>query len=267
MRRETAAATLLQKVWRRRQARCRFRQQGPITCCIELANNDTELYTLEPVTAIPLPFRFTYQDGKGHFWAFDIRTLREYMAKGARIKNPYTCEEFTEAALTLLHARVTYLLQKHWVLTHTPETDLTPDQRWQQHVLDVFLKIEELGYLVNSDWFMDLSVLEHREFYKTFYMLWHYHLQITQKDRDKILPGWRRADRNPFLMRPDEIVRLTVGKPQKWWRKRNLHVIQTFVTASAEKECRSLGALYSLMSLVAVSEDAAEAYPWLVSAG
>jgi hypothetical protein len=265
-RRQTTAAILLQKIWRHRQARRRFSQQGPIACCIELANNETELYTLEPVTAIPLPYRFTYCDQKGHFWAFDIRTLREYMAKGARVKNPYTCDEFPETTMQALNKRVKYLLEKKWALSHVTEDALTPDQLWRQHVLDVFLTIEGLGYLVNCEWFLELSVLDHREFYKFFYNLWHYRLQITQAERDKILPGWRRADRNPFTMRPDEIQILTVGKPQKWWRKRNLHVIQVFVTAAAEKERRSLGALYSLMSLVAVSEAAAEAFPWLVAA-
>jgi hypothetical protein len=49
----------------------------------------------------------------------------------------------------------------------------------------------------------------------------------------------------------------------RWWQKHNLGLIQSFIEKSTDKTKNSLGALYVIMGLVHVSEEAAEAYPWI----
>jgi hypothetical protein len=50
----------------------------------------------------------------------------------------------------------------------------------------------------------------------------------------------------------------------RWWQKHNLWLIQTFIEKSQDKGKNSLGAVYIMMGLVYVSDEAAEAYPWIV---
>jgi hypothetical protein len=40
----------------------RFLKQGPASNCVELAHNDTEVYTIESVSKIPLLYFFSYAD-------------------------------------------------------------------------------------------------------------------------------------------------------------------------------------------------------------
>jgi hypothetical protein len=262
---EKTAALKIQKRWRRFIGRARFRRQGPIANCIELANNDTELMTLESVTEIPPIYRFTYWDTK-HFWGFDLRTLQVYAGKGVALTNPYTREPLPEKTNALLRKRIKFLISRACPITHTSTDVLTADQVWNNHVLDIFLKIEELGYLVNCDWFHNLTPQTHKAFYRRLFILWTRSLNLSQKQRDTVIPGHRFKEFNPFLHTPEEAELIKMAKPLKWWRKKNLAVINLFVTRAAEKENRSLGALYCLMTFVTISSEAAGAFPWLVGA-
>ena len=42
------------------------------------------------------------------------------------------------------------------------EANLTSNQMWNQNVLNIFSKMEESGYIVNPDWFLE------NEWFKTF---------------------------------------------------------------------------------------------------
>jgi len=260
---EKAAAIIIQKRWRRFIGLVRFRRQGPIANCMDLANNDSELMTLESVTEIPPIYRFTYRDDQGLFWAFDLRTLHAYTGKGVAIQNPYTREGFPEKTTQLLRTRMKYLISRGIPIIHTSTDVLTAEQVWNNHVLDIFLKIEELGYLVNCDWFHDLTVLTHRAFYRKLFNLWMRSLNLSQKQRDAVIPGHRFKENNPFIHTPEEADLMKIAKPLKWWRKKTLSIINLFVTRAVEKENRSLGALYCLMAFVSISPDAASAFPWL----
>jgi len=261
---EKVAALKIQKRWRRFIGRTRFRRQGPIANCMDLANNETEIMTLESVTEIPPIYRFTYRDENSLFWGFDLRTLHAYTGKGVVIKNPYTCEAFPERTNQLLRTRIKFLISRSCPITYMTTDILTTDQVWNNHVLDIFLKIEELGYLVNCDWFHDMTVFKHRAFYKKLYILWYRSLNLTQKQRDAIIPGHRFKESNPFVHTPEEADLVKMAKPLKWWRKKTLSTINLFVSKATEKENRSLGALYCLMAFVSISSHAGEAFPWLV---
>jgi hypothetical protein len=57
----------------------------------------------------------------------------------------------------------------------------------------------------------------------------------------------------------------TPTKSHAWWQKNTLSLIDTFISKGSSKEDKKMGAMYSLMSLVAVSSAAAEALPWLAA--
>ena len=220
-----------------------------------LASNDTDIYTLDPVTTIPATYRFSYSDGQ-RVWMFDSRFLMGLMQYEQQVTNPFTQEEIPATVLTRLQ-RLSECLQKHSLpLLYVSQT-LTSEQRWNQKVLDVFLRIRVHGYGVNVAWFEGMTVETHRQFYCHLYRLWVIELQLTDQDKERIVPGHKRH----FLLHPNRIA--YECHTLKWWMKYTLALMHTLLTASPEKGNQGCGALYILTAFARTLPEVAQVYPWL----
>jgi len=220
-----------------------------------LASNDTDIYTLDPVTAIPPTYRFSYRDGQ-RLWIFDSRFLMGLMQYEQTLLNPFTQEEIPATVLTRLQ-RLSESLQKHSLpLLYVSQT-LTSEQRWNQKVLDVFLRIRIHGYGVNVLWFETMTLSNHTNFYIRIYELWMRELQLTEQDKERIVPGHKKV----FSLHPNRIS--YECHTLKWWMKHNLAIMHTLLTASPDKGNRGCGALYILTALTRVLPEVAQVYPWL----
>ena len=254
-----AAAGRIQRAWRRAAPRIRWRGQGPAANAPELANNDTELYSFDPLSSIPQAYFFSFADLRKAIWAFDIRTLAHSMGTGFASMNPYTRETLPAQAVACLQARVAWLRARGYQIQHIMTDVLTPEQLWNQRVLDVFLKIEALGYYANADWFHALQEFHLIILYKRLSALWEWRLGLTPLQKEAIVPGHADpGERRLFKIVADD----HFEKPRGWWARQVLSVIEAFVGRAAEAEQRKLGAMYVLMGLVQVSRAAAMALPW-----
>jgi hypothetical protein len=259
---EHAAARRIQAAWRFRSPLLRFRAQGPAVNCLELATNQTELYSLDPLLSIPKLYVFSFADARRAIWVFDIRTLCHGVATGTPQENPYTREAFLPHTSERLHTRLEWLRRRKYQIRHVSTDTLTQVQQWNQRVLDIFLKIEALGYYVSCDWFHELSVEQHIVLYNRLFSLWISRLGLTAQEKNTIVPGHESGPLPGRLFKfPPE---RAPHKERVWWQKHNLSLIETFVTRAENKEHRKLGALYCLMGLVQVSRPAARALPWVV---
>ena len=235
----------------------RRKRHGPAYFTPTIANNDTDIFTLDSVTTIPLAYRFSYCDTKA-VWLFDSRFLMGSMQYEPTPVNPYTQEEIPAAVLTRLQS-LSEWLQKHSLpLLYVSEDTLSPEQRWNQKVLDVFLRIRIHGYGVNVLWFESMTISSHTRFYTRLYDLWITDLQLTDEDKERIVPQYTRT---LFTQHPNRLI--YEYHTLKWWMKHNLGVMHTLLTASPEKGNRGCGALYILTALSHVNADVAQAYPWL----
>ena len=254
---ERSAVTRIQAFWRIQAPYKRFRCQGPAANCLALSMNDTELYTFEPITAIPQHYLLSVADERGCIWTFDIRTIVHSMTKGFPSQNPYTRDVFLERAKQQIHGRIEWLRRRKYHILHINTDVVTAEQVWKHKVLDVFLRIEALGYYVDCAWFHRLSLHDHKLFYAHLFSLWEWKLQLSAAEKERIIP----MDRTDlFRFHPDDIP----TKSQTWWQKNTLSLIDTFISKGCTKEDKKMGAMYSLMGLVKVSSAAAEALPWLV---
>ena len=257
----SSAAKIIRAFWRRAAPLKRFRSQGPAANDISLAINDTELYSLEKTESVPPIYRFSIADETKSIWLFDIRSLSHFLGKGSALKNPYNRTLFSPAAMEKLHARIAWLRKRRYQIIHTSTDILTPEQIWNQRVLDVFLKIEALGYYVNSDWFHSMAMVDHVRFYNGLNHLWSWRVGLTAADRERIVPG-HATGRGLFPFTSQDYLH----KSLRWWQTANLALIDAFVTRSADKEYNKLGTTYALMALVEVSEGAADGLRWVVDA-
>ncbi len=255
------AAVKIQRIWRRSSPLLAWRQQGPAANSLSLGTNDKELYSFEGVEKIPRPYLFSFADERKNIWVFDIRTLVHYMGVGTPSQNPYTREQLSARTMEKVHARIAWLRSRKYQIVHMNTDVLTPEQIWNQKILDSFLKMEALGYYVNSDWFRAMRHYEHTAFYQKMFNLWEWRLGLSNADKERIVPGHMAAGaRRLFKFTPDE----NRDRDKGWWERTNLALIENFIGRAVDKEQQKLGAMYILMGLVQVSRPAAHALPWVV---
>lgn len=245
----------VQKWWRKTLPFILVRNQGPSVHSYELSQNTTEVYSMETLDTIPKSFFFSYSDSNKTIWSFDIRSLSHMLAEGKALENPYTRELFSPKAVQKVRERISYLRKRKYSVLYLHGDNLSQEQEWNQRVLDVFMKLEALGYLAACSWFHALSIRDHFSFYKVMYELWNWRVGLTPDERELIVPSSIKL----FRWAPDAMTEHNL----RWWQKQNLSIIHTLITKSRDKTKNALGAVYTMMGLVHVSEDAAEAYPWI----
>jgi hypothetical protein len=233
---------------------------GPVLFVPEGAHNDKDIFTYDTIFNIPLTYRFSVFDGAYH-WLFDIRFLTQLLQHGSDMKNPFTQESFPMAMFSRLQQRTEQLRFMKKPIVYAEE-ELTPEQLWNQKVLDVFLKMNSLGYGTNVLWFEGLHVRGHEMLYTEMYRLWTILIPLTESDRERIVPGHKSGRVPLFSWHPPEIVGR--GFDIRWWRKQNLKIMSAFVSRSEDKDNQTCGALYVLRALANVHPRCGEAFPWLV---
>jgi hypothetical protein len=106
-----------------------------------------------------------------------------------------------------------------------------------------------------------MSVSAHLTFYKKLFDLWTWRLGLTRAQQEEVVPGHASGAQRVFRIDASD----TLEKSKVWWQKKNIGIIEAFITRAQEKEKQKMGALYVLMALVQVSPPAAQALPWIVN--
>ena len=236
--------------------------RGPAAHYRDFAHNETEVSTMESIKDIPSLYFFSYADKNKNIWAFDLRSLSQIQSTGTALSNPYTREPLDERYMNKFRKLSAWLRLRKYPLLYVNGESLSADQIWNQHVLDVFMKMESLGYLMGCTWFHSMRIQDHKLFYKYAFILWSNRLGLSTAEKEAIVPHHAKADSRLFRSAPDVLQQS--NHTLRWWQKNSLDLIQSLTTRSKDKTKQSLGALYVLMALVQVSEDAAEAYPWIL---
>ena len=259
---ETKACKRIQRFWRLYAPMRIYFMRGPAANYRDFAHNETEVSTMESIKDIPSLYFFSYADKSKNIWAFDLRSLSQIQSTGTPLSNPYTREPLDERYMNKFRKLSAWLRLRKYPLLYVNGETLTADQIWNQHVLDVFMKMESLGYLMGCTWFHSMRIQDHKLFYKYAFILWSNRLGLSSAEKEAIVPHHMKADSRLFRSAPDVLQQS--NHALKWWQKNSLDLIQSFTTRSKDKTKQSLGALYVLMALVQVSEEAAEAYPWIL---
>lgn len=247
--------------WRQRIGRRRFRTQGPAACYSAVAENETDIFSLDPIDTISQLYRWSYADSNKHIWLFDIRSLSMSRGENNIILNPYTRDIIQGSTLTNFHERCSWLRERKYCLVHTADQELTPEQLWHQKVLDVTMKYDVLGYHTCLNWFEELSGPQLNLFYVELWELWFYRLQLSNTIKSQVVPHWNRTETLLFKWQPHEV---RTRLDRKWWQKHMLELLNRFASSAELKEHKTLGALYGMTAFAIVSPRVRQHYPWLV---
>jgi len=257
------AIQAIQHWWRLHVGFLRFLKQGPATNSPSVSENQTDVFTLESIHAIPLMYRWSYADSKKHIWLFDVRSLSMTRAQDSRelLLNPYTREPFSEKYETHFQNRCTWLRARKYCIVHSQDAELTSEQLWHQQILDVTMKYDMLGYHTCIHWFEELNMRQLMVFYIELWELWFYRLHLDSAVKRQVVPNWNSREAPLFKWSPSEIIART---ERRWWQKVVLDLLNRFVSSALLKEHRILGALYGMTGFAIVSPLVREQYPWLV---
>jgi hypothetical protein len=255
------ASEKILRFWKLHGRRRLRRSMGPFTFVPEFAENDSDLLTLEKVETIPLTYRFSYNDSK-NVWIFDIRFFVQLIQHGSELKNPFNQLPLTQTTTNNLQKRIEILRAREQPIIYVEEGELTPEQIWNQKVLDVFLKMNSLGFPVNLAWFDMMTVLTHERFYTQLYNIWNYHFHLSDILKETMVPG-HSVGRAPLFRWTPEVI---TARPHelKWWRKQSLTIMNAFLNRGQDPVTQSTNVLTILTALANCHRHVAEAFPWLM---
>ena len=226
------------------------RRQGFASNDSTLANNNTELASMEPLDTIFKPYRFSFLEN-GHLWLFDVRSL---IAERNRIEsvfhNPYTSLPIAASTLLRLRAQIEWLRQRHYMIDAA-----VPESQDQQKIVELCITIDSYGYWTNVNWFKFPSIAVIHRFIDTLDELWMQRLGQTNAQRFTIFPGWDSTEGNLVpLIRTNHLPNAM---------NQLCTFLLVFLKAAAIREDRVLAGVYVLMALTHVNAGARQAFPWL----
>jgi hypothetical protein len=255
-------AILIQKWWRFHGKLRAYRRQGPARWNTAVATNTTDFYSMENISSISGEALFSYYNKKDKMiYAFDIKSLTSLLEKTnvddkSPPQNPYNRQEIEEDIIKKINTYVRWCRRNGVDTRWTPIEPQTPDQLFQIKVTDLFQKIDELNYYTNPEWFIKMSIDNHRCFYVELHDIWNHRAELSQSVRLEIIPPPAR----PFKTPVREVVAL---KSIDVLRKLNMDIIRMFISAAVARPDRILGAMYVVTAMTLVSKQCAEMYPWL----
>lgn len=224
--------------------------------------NDDDFYTCD--NKYEIPSEFFYKTGDNY--CFDIRTLYNLFSKnknnGKKIShtNPYTRQPFSVADLQKYKKHLKYILKSknkyNIFFKEEKENELTPQEIYEDKLLNVFQKIDFLGHTTDTSWFNNLSLIQLKKLYFEAEDLWSYRIQMPYSQRCKIVPGGTAFQHQPYIIRSfSENDKITL-------RNLILDEMNIFVSYASDINDRKLGAILMMISLVEVSREAGEAMPY-----
>lgn len=96
------------------------RIRGPAKICRTICNNETDFYTMEPISEIPTSEFFSYKDNNNFVYGFNQQSLMSMFKLSRKLINPYNREEIPIAVLMELFS----LYKKSQILYPTKQPSL-----------------------------------------------------------------------------------------------------------------------------------------------
>ena len=263
------AAIYVQSLVRRNLAISQTRSRGPGLLRRELCVNDTDFYTLDPISDIEYNRFFSYSDSNDVVYGFDLRSLEIMFEKQERRINPYNRASFSEADVVNIKKLIT-LLPEDPEYEELTDAEISKNHMNQMRgktdevrVRELFYYIDHLGNYTESSWFTDLSHARLHRFITYIYEFWKWRANLSHKTRKSICPHF-----NPFIDGLDGRVSLAgisedVLNDTDQLRRVCITVMENFVYTGVDDDFRKIGAMHVLTILTHVSPNARDSIPWL----
>lgn len=258
----------IQKVFRGHMYRKLHILQGPALKNRKLCTNDSDFFTMDEMSDVPLSQFISYKDNDGFVYGFNIVSLHNLILKeGNKASNPYNRSEFNNK----MRENVSSMIKISKILKIPIEIEIKneiidPVKRMELKILELFQTMNSYGNYANSDWFMNMTKNSHIRFARELVDIWNYRALLTNAKKQEICP----PHGTPFLGTPyfTNVVNNGVlnNLSNETIVKYNVQIIENLTKSAIDIDNKMLGTFYVLSALTLVSQPAREAMPWLYEA-
>lgn len=279
-------AILIQSVARRYLVKFSFHLRGPALKNRKLCVNDTDFYTLEPLSEIYHKDFYSYTDKSGFIYGFDLNSIISLL-KHEKYINPYNREPIARTninnifSLVILNLHIyqpniniqhnnsntntiiensvhleeipTTLTVRQTIINKIRQCRLKPINT---RIHELFIDIDYHGNYTQSSWFSDLSLSSYNRLIRTIFEIWNYRLNSLPIIRKSICPHY---DPLIFELPPYNILIETIDDCRNY----SLSIMENIVYGTNNIENKKLGILHILTALTVASIPARQAIPWL----
>jgi hypothetical protein len=242
--------------------------------------NDTDFYSLEPLTEVPYEYFYTFNSGD-FVYGCNIISLIHFIKSNLNMRNPYNRDSFSKediykiiklySLIEIIHGlpedaptiRVKNRNMKKYTLSLLvienirEKMMLMSSRTVNERINELFIEIDQLGNYTQQSWFSTLDRRNYFVLYRTLYEIWTFRGQLTREMKSSIC-----VLQDPFY----EVNRLRLNVHQAdihTLRLICLRVIENMVYCGIDDEYRKIGTLHFLTALTYVSPEARDAMPWL----
>ncbi len=253
---------------RRNLAVLRMRIRGPALnpSKRKLCVNDTDFFTLEPITDIEPNNFFSYKDDKGIIYGFDVKSLGMMLETQGSIMNPYNRYVFTGDILRNINTLInkprnrTIDEEEYEIFNKMTEMRTTPvDTR----IANLFYEIDRLGNYTVPDWFSRLTREKYLHMYKRIRELWNYRAMLEDETKRAICPYYDpfnfRLTRYSGYINTQRELQLTESD----CRKMCLTLMENLIYTGRDDITKNIITAHILSALTLVSSNARTSMPWL----
>jgi hypothetical protein len=232
----------------------------------KLCVNDTDFFTLEPISEIEQENFFSYQDDKGHIYGFDVKSLSMMYDSQGSLMNPYNRYVFTGVTLR----RINTLIRKPKMRTNDEAEMETFDRMIElrtkpieTRITDLFYEIDRLGNYTMSEWFSRLTREKYLYLYKRMRELWNYRAMLEDDMKRAICPFF-----DPFQFRLGRYTAYINTQRERdlteiECRKICVIAIENLIYTGRDDITKNTMTAHILSALTLVSSDARTTMPWL----
>ena len=237
--------------------------RGPALFNRSLCVNETDFFLLENLTDIGndefISFRDDTDDKVYGCTIYSLNSFIINIKDPAHFINPYTRNQLNHSIIDTLISltRICKALKiKYMSDEYFEQPKLTPQQKFNQRITNVFKTMDDLGNYTQIEWFYEMETnLKQIKFIRELYDIWNYRANLQQDVKNNI-----SNFRDPFLnLNISTIANMSIERLNHMV----LTIIERFVYSGINEESRVLGSYYVLCALTLVSSSAAEALPWL----
>jgi hypothetical protein len=238
---------------------------GPAFFKRSLCTNQTDFFTMDELSNLPLYQFFSFKDEDGFIYGFDIISLYNLNMKSRKngennIKNPYN----RNIIPSYVFKQIFTLIRLSKILNLPIETDIEEEKTSlslqkivELRSLELFQNIDYLGNYSNSEWFLSLNRFELIKLMRELCDIWNFRAQLLPEIKRNICPPYGDPFRNFGLSYINNENNLFMVK------KYILEVLEKFVNSGIDRDSKSLGCYYVLGALTIVNPTAASSLPWL----
>ncbi len=232
-------------------------KRGPGYNNPKLCVNECDFYTCETLGELDMKYFISYKDNDNFVYWFDVRSIIKLSEYSNGIVNPFSMKPIPDKVITYAKEIADEL--KNTNNYESNEDVLTDEQIFQNRIVDIFSKIDELDNYTNSEWFSSLSLYHLKSLYSRLYFIWKQRAELNDYQRNIIVPNYKKMK---LLAQP--IGKISAAKSQRELQILLLDTFEKLISSAVRKDDRVLGAMYILSALAQVSKGCADTYYWLV---